>query len=311
MHDRPRPGPRNPRQAGQRQLQQSQNFLKSSKLVEKLVEQSSLGSEDIVVEIGPGEGIITEQLARHGKRVIAIEKDPRLYHKLQNKFAQNSKIELYLADILDFELSTFPYKVFSNIPFNLTADIVRKLVEAEAPPADSYLIVQRAAAERFIGLPYGEKETQFSLLIKPFFDLSVIHEFRRTDFSPVPKVDIVLLRIYRRSEPLITHEQAQLYADFVVYAFTRWKPTVQEAFEDIFTNAQFARLSRELTFNPMAKPSELQFEAWLGLFKYFLVGVADKKRRLVIGSQQRQRQQQARIQKIHRTRVAKDWRKAR
>lgn len=287
----------------------SQNFLKSPELVRTLLDKSSIGTNDIVYEIGPGKGIITEQLAQRCQKVIAIEKDPELAFQLKQQFVQNQKVEIHQRDFLDYQLSQEEYKVFSNIPFIITADIIRKLIEAKTPPKDSYLIVQEEAAEKFSGLPYANKETLFSVLIKPWFELSVVHHFRRTDFSPAPNVETVLLRLQRREEPLVETNNSQLYRDFVVYGFSQWKPTLSEALEGIFTHEQFGRLAKDLGFKKSAKPTELSFNQWLGLFKYFLVGVEKSKRQLITGSERKLRKQQENLEKIYRTRTIRDWRK--
>ena len=98
----------------------SQNFIRDPRLVAALIERSSLGPDDLVYEIGPGKGIITAQLARCCKRVIAIEKDPALALMLQKKFGHQPNLTIYNADFLRQPLPHQPYKVFSNIPFNIT-----------------------------------------------------------------------------------------------------------------------------------------------------------------------------------------------
>src|SRR6185369_5283806 len=97
----------------------AQNFLRSSKLVHRLVEKSSIGPQDTVVEIGPGHGIITAELARVAKRVIAIEKDRRLAERLRNRFQERPNVEIVESDFLEFPLPNYKYKIFANIPYNV------------------------------------------------------------------------------------------------------------------------------------------------------------------------------------------------
>jgi len=281
-------------------LRYSQNFIRSPKIVRNLLDSSSIGPSDTVYEIGPGKGIITEQLARRSAKVVAIEKDERLYNELRQKFAGVGNVEIRLGDFLECDLPGKRYKVFSNIPFNLTADIITKLTSAENPPDDAYLIVQKEAARRFMGFP---KETQYALLLKPWFELRIVQEMRRTDFQPIPQVDAVLLQIKRRENPEVLDEQRQDYRDFVIYGFNQWKPTLKEALVKIFTHKQFVGLAHDLGFEISAKPTDLTFEQWLGLFNYFLVGVEESKKELIHGAERRLRKQQVRLQKDHRTRI--------
>lgn len=280
----------------------SQNFLKYPSLAKKLVDLSSIKKDDIVYEIGPGKGILTEFLSKKAGKVIAIEKDGKLCKKLKEKFSKYSNVEIKCGDFLKEKLPiNTNYKVFSNIPFFITAEIMKKLTQSKNPPIDSYLGIQEEAAKRYTGTPYG-KETLSSLLLKPWFEFKIIYRFKRNDFYPPPRINVVFLQIKKREFPLVEKEKAKLYKDFVVYGFTRRKPTLKKAFKKIFTFKQFLRLSKDLKFKMDAKPTDLNFNQWLPLFNYFLIGVEDFKKNLVKNSEKRLLFFQSRLQKIHRTR---------
>ncbi|MGA9398881.1 MAG: rRNA adenine N(6)-methyltransferase family protein, partial [Anaerolineaceae bacterium] len=174
----------------------AQNFLRKSGLVQQLLRVSSIGSSDTVVEIGAGRGIITAELARIARRVIAVEKDPALVEELHRQFRAAGNVEIIEKDFLQYRICEREYKVFANIPYNITADILRKLLYIAPMPKDAYLILQREAAAKFAGFP---KESRFSVLAKPWFSFQIVRQLRRTDFEPVPRVDSVLLCIHKRS----------------------------------------------------------------------------------------------------------------
>lgn len=286
----------------------SQNFLTSKSLVAGLIDKSSITKGDLVYEIGAGEGIITEELAKRCRKVIAIEIDPRLHKNLTQKFANIPNIEVHQGNFLAYNLPQTDYKVFSNVPFNITAEVIRKLTNTSIVPKDTYLIVQNDAAKKYLGQPYA-KETQFSILLKPRFELSIVHQFRKTDFRPVPQVETVLLRLKLRDKPLL--DTPYPYRDFIVYAFSQWKPTLQEGLKAIFTREQFVRLSKDLSFPLRSIPTQLNFDQWLGLYRYFLTGVNSNKKQNIVGAYDKALKQQAGLQKIHRTRVDRDWKTAR
>ncbi len=202
----------------------SQNFLKDEHLVSTLLEKSKIGHEDIVYEIGPGKGIITVQLARTCKQVIAIEKDPRLADWLKQKFACQPGVTIRTGDFLHDRLPNRPYKVFANIPFNVTSAIVNRLTTTAHPPADAYLIIQKEAAQVYLGKP---KMTLRAVLLKPWFEVESVHRFRRRDFVPEPRVDVIMLRLHKRRPPLVSRTNRQLFRDFVVYGFTAWEPNLK------------------------------------------------------------------------------------
>ena len=267
-----------------RQVCLAQNFLRSPKLAQRLVGMSTIGPCDTVYEIGPGNGIITAALASVARQVIAIEKDPELVRRLHEPFRPLDSVEIIEKDFLAYSFRTRPgidalsltgerrtptseYKLFANIPYNITAEILRKILYERSNISEGYLILQKEAAKKFSGFP---RETLFSILAKPFFEFQILFQLRRTDFRPVPSVDSVLLSIKRRTRPLIEMQDVASYRDFVQYGFGRWKPNLKLAFKNVFTYKQWKRLARDLDFPLNAKPTELSFEQWLGLYRGFM-----------------------------------------
>ncbi len=242
----------------------SQNFLTSQKLINKLVRESSITAQDTVLEIGPGTGVITRELLKITSQVVAIEIDP--------KFQYSAHPYIY-GDFLTLPLPKKPYKVFSNIPFNITGEIVRKLLQSESPPSDSYLIMQKQAASKFIANSHNN--TMAAILYYPWWNIHITHKFKRTDFIPPPQVDCVLLQIKARPISLIDPKLKQTYLDFVSYHFGR------------------DRTSKHIS------PRR-----WLEMF-----GGYDGKS--YQGSFAKLLQQQSRLHKIHRTRTDKDWKRFR
>lgn len=257
------------------QIALAQNFLKSAKLARLLLDASSITSFDTVYEIGPGRGTITAELARSARKVIAIEKDPVLVQRLYDRFQKIDNVQIIGADFLRYCIPDKEYKIFANIPYNITADIVRKILCVPPVPSEAYLIMQKEAAQKFSGRP---KETLFSLLAKPSFDIQIVHELRRTDFTPAPGVDSVLLHIRKHSPPLIREGDISLYRCFVRLGFGSWKKNLKLTFKPIFTYEQWKRLSRDFRFPLDARPTELTFEQWLGLFHCFQQRVPAERR---------------------------------
>jgi 23S rRNA (adenine-N6)-dimethyltransferase len=255
----------------------AQNFLRSPKLVHRLVGMSTIGPSDTVYEIGPGNGIITAALARVAREVIAIEKDPELVRRLRERFRPLANVEIVEQDFLAYSFPTRArkdapsltlarHKIFANIPYNITARILRKILYEQSNLGEGYLILQQEVAKKFSGSP---RETLLSILAKPFFEFQIRFQLRRTDFWPVPNVDSVLLQIKRRTRPLIETEDVAPYRDFVQYGFGRWKPNLRLAFKNVFTYKQWKRLARDLSIPSNATPTELSLDQWLGLYHGF------------------------------------------
>lgn len=252
----------------------AQNFLTCPQLARSLIGESSINDQDIVYEIGPGTGLITAELARLARQVIAIEKDSALVAKLSRRFQHVHNVVIVEQDFLLHHIRDREYKVFASIPYNMTAAIVRKLLAAPNPPQAAYLIMQKEAAQKFAGWP---QETQFSILTKPWFDVQISRMLARTDFEPIPRVDSVLLQISQRSTPLLATQERVRYHRFVRYGFTQWKKDLCTSYKAIFTHRQWQTLARNLAFGSKATPTQLTLSQWLGLYDAFCRYVPQQK----------------------------------
>jgi 23S rRNA (adenine-N6)-dimethyltransferase len=273
----------------------SQNFFRSSVLVDRLLDASDIRSTDLVLDLGAGSGVIAACLARRGCQVVAVEQDACLAERLRLRFAEVPNVRVRHADILRMYLPNRPYKVFSNIPFDATSAIVSRLthaaLEAEAEAEDLYLVVQREAAERFIGAPWT---TLQAVLLFPWFEASIVHTFRRTDFTPVPRVDVVMLRLRKRGPPLLTSIDAQLYRDFVICLFSG------NSLRLLVGKRRAERLTRAVDIID-ASPMRIPAPRWLQLFRAALGAGRDELRWSVPHAEQHLRQTQRRLHKLHRT----------
>lgn len=285
----------------------SQNFLKDNGLISALIERSSIDKDDIVYEIGAGQGIITEELLKRSSQVVAFEIDSNLCTKLLQRFQDQHNLELKRGDFLNYALPNQDYKIFSNIPFNITSAIVKKITQESNPPKDAYLIVQKEAAKKFVGKPYDNKNSQLAVLLKPWFEISVAYEFNRNDFFPKPSVDTVLIRIKLIEKSIVDLKARRQYEDFVTYAFNQFRPNIKEGLSKVLGNQVIVRLASELKFSPNSKPSELRFEDWIGLFDFFLNKLDRNHQDIVSGAYASQLKQQSQLEKINRTRTDRNW----
>lgn len=261
----------------------SQNFIKSAELVDRLIKISNIKNTDTVIEIGPGKGIITKQLAQIVTTLIAVEIDNQLSNQLRSELYQfDSKPNIYNCDFLEYPLPISDYKVFSNIPFNFTSRIMKKLfMSDENSPTHSYIVLQKEVYEKYKG---EKRETQMSLLFKPKYEVNKLHKFNRNDFEPKANVDTVFVEIKKRKNILIPLEKYNSYKDFTVYATSQWEPNIKKALKKIFTYEQLKRLSKNIRFDMNEKCLDLKFDQWIQLFDYYHQYVIVSKKNIVKGS---------------------------
>lgn len=245
----------------------SQHFLRSGALASSLASLASLTSSDLVVEVGPGRGVLTAEVARRC-RVIAVEIDPALCRELRRRFEDDERVSIVHGDFLEYRLPRQAgYKVLGSIPFSRTSAIVRRLLHAPVPPDDAVLVVQQEAAERFAGRPFAP-ESLVSLRTKPWWHVEIARRPRRRDFDPPPRVDSAVLWLARRPRPLVDATAADDYRAFVDGCFGRTGATIARCLRPVFSRPQISRLSQALRFEPSGPPSSLSFDQWLGLFRY-------------------------------------------
>ncbi len=230
----------------------SQNFLTSSRTIHQLLALTDLSADDTVLEIGAGKGHITRALAQRCSRVLTYEIDPALASRLTGKLPAN--VRLYPADFLRAPLPKGPYKVFANIPFSITTDILRKLTEGPNPPRAAWLIMEKGAAMRFCG---AGREAAASLMLKPWWDVRIVHRLRREDFHPMPRVDCVLLELRRRAVPDVPLREKRDWAVFVARG-------QQLGLRSMLTPRQISHALREAGI-PMS--ATLRYVQWLCLFR--------------------------------------------
>jgi len=189
-----------------------QNFLIDKTVLDKIVSASDLNKNDVVIEIGPGLGTLTQELSARCRKVIAIEKDKKMAETLINKI-QNSKFKTLPAgrqvqnsiiindDILKINLDELlkkhapdeKYKLISNIPYYITSPIIKLFLEAETKPELIVLLVQKEVAERICAKP--GKLSILALSVQIYGEPEIVSFVDKSAFYPEPKVDSAILKI--------------------------------------------------------------------------------------------------------------------
>ena len=159
--------------------------------------------------------------------------------------------------------------------------------------------MQRESAERFLGCP---RCTLVSALTFPWFDTSLMHEFDRRDFVPMPRVEVVMLRLRKRGPPLVAREHAQMYRDFVVQVFTARTRSVNESMKLLLGKRLGARLAQRLCVAD-ATPSQTRPSEWVEIFAGALRLIGDELKWRVAHAERRLQEQHRRLHKVHRTRA--------
>lgn len=249
--------------SGQRtRLRLAQNLFASERPARRLVASADLTPGDLVYDLGAGTGAVTAALLAAGVRIVAVERDPNLARKLRSRF-HAAPVTVIEADLRDVRF-TAPFKVVANLPFNVTADLLRRLLTPGSGPDAAAIVLQREAAEKWGGV----RQASASLAVRPWFELGVSSAFSRHDFVPAPNVEVALLRIRRKSPPDLAAPQAEAWRAFIRHALARPQPDAWRALRPFVSNLQWRRLSQDLGIAQNALRADLRYEQWLGVFRF-------------------------------------------
>lgn len=207
-----------------------QNFLMHARIAERIALSAGLTPKMPVFEIGPGTGMLTRELLKLTRRVIALEADQELFQKLKFDFNQeikSGKLELVHGDIRTFDIATLPKgcALVANIPYYLTGEIFRMFLSAENHPTSMTLLVQKEVASR---IARSKKESILSLSVKAFGTPSLVFTVPRGAFVPAPNVDSAVLTIQNISRKAFkTKKQEQKFFDLLHAGFAHKRKFVR------------------------------------------------------------------------------------
>ena len=193
----------------------SQHFLRP-RVAAELVRDAALSGDELVLDLGAGDGRLTAELACAARQVIAVELDPRLAAGLRGRWPNVDVLE---ADAREIELPHEPFRVVANLPFDGTTEILRRLLgDPTVPLVRADLVVEWGlAVKRALPWPSGVNGVVWGA----WYSVAVVRRLRRGAFVPPPSVDAGVLVFERRADPLVPVAQAGEYRSFVAHGFRR------------------------------------------------------------------------------------------
>jgi len=181
-----------------------QNFLIDNRVLEKIISAAKLTLHDTVLEVGPGIGTLTAELAKTAGKVVAVEKDARMVEILKETVAGYKNVEVIHADILKLNPKPYTlnpqYKVVANIPYYITSPVIRKLLESENPPEEIILMVQKEVAQRICSKP--PNMSLLAVSVQFYAEPEIVSWVKKESFWPKPKVDSAIIKIKPKSQQL-------------------------------------------------------------------------------------------------------------
>ena len=190
-----------------------QHFLADKNILKKVVKTAEIEKEDVVLEVGPGLGEMTQALAHEARKVIAVEIDPRLVEILRNKLADIPNVEIIQSDILKFDVrkhlgsEKHPVKVVANLPYQISTPLIFHFMDSRDLFSSLILMLQREVAERMVAPPGKKTYGPLSVLIQSVADVSICFTVKPSAFFPPPEVETAVIRLSWKKSPMIAPEQ--------------------------------------------------------------------------------------------------------
>lgn len=212
-----------------------QNFLIDGNIVRKIVSSANITSEDYVLEIGPGMGTLTEELALHAKKVVSVELDRSLLPILDETIGKYNNVEIVSGDILDIDVDELirdklnggPVKVVANLPYYVTTPIIGKLIESQANIDSIIVMVQKEVAERMAAGPGSKTYGSLSVFVNFYTNPEIVVKVPKTVFMPQPKIDSAVIKLnIKRELPEVDKDQ---FFKVVKAAFSKRRKTIFNA----------------------------------------------------------------------------------
>jgi len=211
-----------------------QNFLIDQNIIKKIC--NLLSSKNLrVIEIGPGDGRLTEQLLYYNpKELKIIEIDPDLIAILKSKFNKNQKIKIINEDILNYQLTEKIDLIISNLPYNISSQILVKICLMENPPINLILMFQKEFAERLI----NKKLNSLNSLVNCFYEINYNFNVSKNCFRPIPKIDSTVLSFKRRKKILLEKIEIKEFIKFKRNLFSHKRKTLNNLLKDYNFNKE-------------------------------------------------------------------------
>ncbi len=271
-----------------------QNFLVSRAVLAKIIAAADLKPQDTILEIGPGLGALTFELAKKAKQIIAVEKDRKISAILEKNFAEKdvSNVKVINQDIFNFQFSKLVpphssapsrgvgrkcYKLVANLPYNIATAVIMKFLEAEKPPTLIVVMVQKEVAQRICAKP--PHMNKLAIFCQLYAEPKIMSYVPPSAFWPKPKVDSAILRL----QPIKTFRalgSADSFAKIVNAGFSHPRKTLlnnlvgglpspnsKEGCPPQISKERISQWLLQNNINPMQRPETLSVEDWKNLAK--------------------------------------------
>ena len=251
-----------------------QHFLADKRILRRIIDASDLSAQDTVLEIGPGRGFLTRELAAHAGRVVALELDRSLVATLTDEFQNRSHVSIVHGEARDVDINTLipkeiSYKVVANLPYYAASPIIRRFLNMSHRPSMMVVMLQYEVAREMTAKPGGMGF--LSVLIQLRAKPMIVCKVPPRAFKPRPKVDSALLRVDVLSKPELELDSEKEFIELVRAGFSAPRKQVHNCLRKGLglSPEEIGRMLTEADVDPARRPQTLALEEWGAVYAAF------------------------------------------
>ena len=256
-----------------------QNFIVESAVCPAIAESAAVDAEDYVLEIGPGIGVLSAELCKRAKKVVAVELDKRLPDILADTLADFDNFELVEGDILKLDLHTLwqehfagaaKLKICANLPYYITSPVIMRFLECDLPIESITVMVQKEAGERICALPGSKQAGAVSIAVQYYAQAEELFFVPKESFLPSPKVDSEVIQLTLREQPPVVPADEALFFKVVKAAFLqRRKAAANSLSAGLATpKEEVEKMLKALDFAPNCRAENFTMEDFAAITAY-------------------------------------------
>lgn len=231
-----------------------QNFIIDEHVLTRILEGSQINEDDMILEIGPGIGVMTDALCSHAQKVVSVEIDKTLIPVLKETVGHHENLLIINQDVLKLDINTLIVEQFgdkrpklvANLPYYVTTPIIMKFLEERVPVTDLIVMIQKEVADRIVAKPSTKDYGALSVVVQYFTEPSIVTRVSRGSFMPMPNVDSTVIRLKVRDVPPVVLEDEETFFLTIKDAFGKRRKTLLNALSSGFLKISKAQASQAL-----------------------------------------------------------------
>jgi 16S rRNA (adenine1518-N6/adenine1519-N6)-dimethyltransferase len=243
-----------------------QHFLRDDAVIQQIIYSIGPAQSDVVVEIGPGEGVLTTPLAMRAGHLHAVELDRDLVAALQRRFAGRENVTIHAADALRFDFATLGnnLRLVGNLPYNISTPLLFHLVDQRSAIRDMHFMLQKEVVDRMAAAPGNKTYGRLTIMLGCYMTVEHLFDVPPDAFDPPPKVMSAVVRLMPRIDRENSIADPVLLGRIVAAAFSQRRKTLRNALRTVVTSEAFAAVG----IDPGERPEQIAVGDWIALANF-------------------------------------------